>query len=94
MFIAATLASCRKGIQKKHPAHFEMGTYRPTIPVEDDDDGFENGDAISTRAELAEGKENGYNKITDAESVEDIQTSFVNEEAIYVNSTFKGEPRR
>ena len=70
-----------------------MGTYQPTMPVEEDPDGFMNGDIESSQTTLNEVRESGWNKITNAESVEDMPTSFVNEEAIYVNSTFRGKLR-
>ena len=88
------LSRFRQRVEKRHPAHYEMGTYRPTMPPEEEEeDGYMNGNLTTSREELTELNDQnaGWNKIHDVESVEDIPTSFVNEEAIYVNSTFKGE---
>lgn len=74
--------------------NLEMGTYKPTMPIEDDNDGFLNRDIESSQVTLTEVRDSGWNKMTDTESVEDAPTSFINEEAIYVNSTFKGERKQ
>jgi hypothetical protein len=65
------------------------------MPVDDDEGSFYQGTLERTEANnhtiLTESQERGWRKIENAESTEDIvQSTIVNEEAIYVNSTFKG----
>lgn len=93
------LSSYQDKLAQKRQGSYEMGVYHPTMHIEEQEDGLypdhlDNRDANSQTilTETAAGDSNGtgWRKIEDAESVDGFQTTFVNEEAIYVNSTFKG----
>lgn len=84
-----------KYLDKTNPAHYELGVYRPTIQPDDDDDNFPDGydarDIATSQTGLTEDQGSHWNKLSNGtDGVDDVQTTFVNEEAIYVNSTFRG----
>ena len=75
-----------------------MGVYKPSIQVQPEDEdefypnGFDGNETLSRTTENApssSGKEDGWRKFASVENIQS-QTTFVNEDAIYVNSTFKG----
>lgn len=74
-----------------------MGIYKPSLPHDDEDEenyptNLTNGDLGNSQTVLTESSQDkGWNRIEDADSVDDVPTSIVNVDAIYVNSTFKGE---
>lgn len=78
-----------------------MGVYKPNIQVQPEDEdefypnGFDGNETMRSRVGLTEDgpsssrKEDGWRKFQSVENLQS-QTTFVNEDAIYVNSTFKG----
>ena len=82
-------------LNKTNPTHYELGVFRPTIQPEDDDGNFPEGydarDAATSQTGLTEHQGNRWNGLSNGtDGVDDVQTTFVNEDAIYVNSTFRG----
>ena len=77
-----------------------MGAFKPTMPIDEDEEEefypgtLDSTDMASNHTVLTEvdSPDKGWRKIENADSTENlVQSTFVNEEAIYVNSTFKGE---
>lgn len=92
MFIIVFISRSYGETNKKYPAHYEMATYASALAVEEDEGFAFNSTPLEnsqTPLTLSQDQQ-GYNRMDDAESVNNPPTSFVNEEAIYVNSSFKG----
>lgn len=101
MYTQVSMCFCyfriRDRIKKNHPAQYELGAYKPNMQVEEEDDfypgDFDSRELGSSQTVLTDtdSQDKGWRKIENVGSVEDFQSTFVNEEAIYVNSTFRGE---